>query len=87
MRLIDADALIKELDRKHYSMAIRKQIYSQPTIYAVPVVRGKWIDDKSATNGLLFFDIPKCSVCGSNPGIVTGRPYFCPWCGADMRGE
>lgn len=38
MRLIDADALIKELDRKHYSMASRKQLYAQPTIDAVPVV-------------------------------------------------
>lgn len=87
MQLIDRDRLIRELDKKHYSMASRKQLYAQPIIEAVPVVRGTWTDDKSATNGMLFFDIPKCSVCGSNPGIMVGRANFCPWCGADMRGE
>lgn len=82
MRLIDADALIKELDRKHYSMASRKQIYSQPTIDAVPVVRGHWVPRCERIREP-FGKNYDCSVCGVN----NIQYNFCPNCGADMRGE
>ena len=61
MRLIDADALIKELDRKHYSMASRKQIYSQPTIDAVPVVRCKDCKYSMPNDGVLVVGAMYCT--------------------------
>lgn len=46
-----------------------------PTVDAQPVVHGKWIDLDLCV---------KCSFCGH----FEHNPYFfCPNCGADMRGE
>ena len=59
-------------------------IDKQPTVEAVPVVRGEWIPER-------IFAIPgdkgsgidafKCSVCGN---IEVEKHPFCN-CGADMR--
>lgn len=50
--------------------------------------KGKWIpQDHNKSNGFattLVYYFPKCSECGhSGDSAFT----FCPWCGADMRGE
>lgn len=44
-------------------------------------VHGEWVD-------IIIDDVEmqKCSVCGYGE-YVLHRPYFCPNCGADMRGE
>lgn len=52
---------------------------------------GEWIDDEpnvsdwSCKKG----NLPRhCSVCGHRAGKFKYKTYkFCPWCGADMRGE
>ena len=67
-----------------------------PVADVVPVVRGKWVDDKG--NLVPWDELNKacprgsasCSVCGewltaSDEYPVIGN--FCPNCGADMREE
>lgn len=57
-------------------------IEEAPTVDAVEVVHGEWIDLREAYN-----DVPavKCSACGKvRYGLETN---YCPDCGADMRGE
>lgn len=92
-RLIDADALIKDLSEEwnvldeleFANKAVWKVIDAQPTIEEHK--KGKWIykDDLKQ-----FF----CSECGY-PSLTfddeylygMDKPNFCENCGADMRGE
>lgn len=55
-----------------------------PTIDAVPVVHGEWIDESFGYNWY-----GKCSVCGEAYNIDSwyGSFNFCPNCGARMDGE
>lgn len=54
--------------------------------------KGKWIEEKkhfqdSATS-ILFYSNYKCSNCGEEPYFDNIYEYnFCPYCGAEMRGE
>ena len=60
-----------------YEMAI-KALEREPS-------KGEWIDDDIAwENGDLNAGVC-CSICGGY--APTGYYYFCPNCGADMRGE
>ena len=92
MRLIDADALIHELNNSHYpgapyidagiSIAIGK-VCDAPTIEPERL-KGHWIplDEDS--------DEYECDVCRTTYDTVCGTfdlPDFCPHCGANMRGE
>ena len=54
----------------------RNFVANMPTIDAVAVVHGEWVD---AGYGLVF----KCSVCGDLEDIRLSK--FCPECGAKMR--
>ena len=97
-RLIDADALLLALDkRKTYELAdgrnraygkgvrdAMKDVDKQPTVDAVPVVHGHWID---------MGDFEQCSECkgtrlkefNSFYGKVTWiRTAYCSHCGARM---
>lgn len=56
-----------------------------------PIKKGRWIDSEP---GLHDLDYRKsgmsyyCSSCGHRAGKDKHKTYkFCPWCGADMRGE
>ena len=92
-RLIDADVLLKqsrrivEYDEAGFSMEYNavptEEIKNEPTVDAVPVVRGEWkcIDEES--------EAWECSVCGK-VWCLYGTPIdngmnYCPKCGADMR--
>lgn len=96
-RLIDADALIHELNNSHYpgapyvdagiSIAIGK-VCDAPTIEERK--KGKWErvdmyyeDAEQHFNYHEYF----CSECGVKRKIGWGSVNFCPNCGADMRGE
>ena len=101
MRLIDADALQLAIveegqanKRKKYNIGdfweltgaeIREVINSQPTIQPEQPKRGRWLKNKTTWTGYT------CSVCGDVPYMQTcmGKPKYdyCPFCGADMRGE
>ena len=82
MRLIDADAL-----KQHYSWweDDRQKLFDsiidqQPTVDAVPVRHGKWIDDSNGFEGAW----DHCSVCGER---AIDLYDFCPNCGARMDEE
>lgn len=83
MRLIDADALIKEAYAEGaYGYVDAKQIADAPTIDAAPVQYGQWECQKP------------CPVCGEDrfKGLdadiwADWEPSYCPNCGAKMDKE
>ena len=98
MRLIDADALIISLAKDRSALVNNHvqhgeicrvdetiwKVVDAPTIDAVPVVRGEWIepDENDITTACI------CSLCDWRGHImeddVMGMPY-CPNCGAKME--
>lgn len=99
MKLIDADALVERLKpyiSKYgktefpYSMvhdAFIDEIEQEPTVDAVPVVHGKWIDEdyySEHTNVHVY----RCSECGWHMIAYPDELFrYCPSCGARMDGE
>lgn len=97
MRLIDADLLEEHFKKviKHYEKGesslcetkckllegafrdVLARIKGQPTVDERP--KAKWIYNKIG-----YPYIYTCSECGYHNDI---RNRFCPYCGADMRGE
>lgn len=85
MRLIDADALLRDIEHYHLSDGMFQHwVEIQPTIEPK---KGKWID---------MGDFEQCSVClGTRLKEVQTfygkaiwiKTDFCPNCGADMRKE
>ena len=86
-RLIDADALFAEFENADwYNNADRDEIAEHlvlqaPTIDAVSVVHGKWIERIGGISKELFY---QCSKCYGE--VDTDEFDYCPWCGAKMRG-
>lgn len=93
MRLIDADTLKAEFtgnfhETWHYT-GVRAVVDVAPTIDAVPVVHGKWIE-KLIPTGVSAFGVDKmtceeeeCSVCHELYWVGEKKNY-CPNCGAKM---
>ena len=86
MRLIDANKLIEcEFKNPISYAALCNLVKRQPTVNAVPIKHGRWIDD-----GLYSDNFPHhawhCSECEESV-IEIDEPWFkfCPYCGADMR--
>ena len=89
--LIDADALIEYIDVGHLrnplelcfsERAVVDMLERRPTVDAVPVVHGRWIED-TYSNSTYDAD---CSVCGEKINW-NGCMYdfnYCPNCGAKM---
>ena len=107
-RLIDADALDEAMYHKSFEVYdgrtmwnsgcwIRYKIYEEasreaPTVEAVPVRHGKWIDTETFNRPWFRHHIFKCSVCGNTldmDGVNAGRgdANYCPNCGSKMDGE
>ena len=101
-RLIDADKFIEWLGVGHLrsptepcmsELNVKKAIELQPTVNAVPVVRGEWI--LIGRGRITKSRDLKCSVCGNYFRVyddVTlnagrGDANFCPSCGAKMDKE
>ncbi len=88
MRLIDADALKKDLTRFYDNEVTAKELIDeQSTVEAEPVRHGRWIKQKDGTLD--------CSACRSTApykedlyGEVIEAPIYprCPYCGAIMDG-
>ena len=96
-RLIDADALVDQLEREAADEWNRNtptnwanafcvfvdRLDEAPAIDAAPVRRGEWDEDR----------YPFCNCCKECGAIVdrtciksnSGKLNFCPNCGADMR--
>lgn len=89
MRLIDADALMKELDREveladdwKTAHEIANVVKYFPTIEPQRM-RGRWIEDGYNDEKAV------CDQCGEPCATyIMGEPRdkYCKWCGADMRG-
>ena len=91
-RLIDANAAIERA--KESDKIVGSSIWETgevveflddcPTVDAVEVVHGRWIDNIDE-NGYLCNAWRKCSACG---GLnYSKRPPYCPNCGAKMDGD
>ena len=87
MRLIDADKIQEYLlDKYHGAISdsemkiyqLLRLLDEQPTISAVPVVRGEWIEDG---------DMQICSNCGEEHSWEEYRASYCEDCGAKMESE
>ena len=81
-RLIDANALIKEANADGaYGYVDAKQIADAPTVDAVEVVHGRWVDNGACGYKWAF----SCSKCGYIDGYrFNDRHNYCPNCGAKM---
>ena len=81
-RLIDANALIKEACADGaYGYVDAKQIVDAPTVDAVEVVHGRWVDNGACGYKWAFY----CSKCGYIDGYpFNDRHNYCPNCGAKM---
>lgn len=74
MRLIDSDALMRDIARYHLSDGkFQHWVEVQPTVDAVPVRHGKW----EVTPVYI-----KCSECGESFMLIPQN--YCPNCGARM---
>ena len=77
MRLIDADELIESFSWSEVCRLSIKEIIK--IIREAPTIeertKGKWILDSIGCY---------CSECKKHPDVTTD---YCPFCGADMRGE
>ena len=86
-RLIDADKIdFNEVFggqsdfAKDTRDAAQSLIDAQPTVEAVPVVHGEWVNEYINRYG---HPCHCCSVCGFHASHQDKN--FCPECGADMR--
>ena len=93
-RLIDADALgigyanpdmlqgRNRLYAEGWNQAI-KILMKAPTVDAVPVRHGRWIEQEKYTFGVMY----DCSIC-DNRILDNGHSWnYCPNCGAKMDGK
>ena len=63
--------------------AFREDIDKLPTVDAVEVVHGRWIEKEHYFQNYYDYTDYKCSVCGLTQDNLGGANY-CPNCGAKM---
>lgn len=86
MRYIDADKLQEEFKELHCGKR-SLLIDTEPTADVRENIKGEWIRRDSRYVGWISFN---CSVCGETLELdrETSSDFkYCPFCGADMRGE
>lgn len=90
MRLIDADALLKDANKRQgaYGLIYSKEdIQEAPTIEAEPVRHGKWIKNEKESEKHIE-SIFYCSICQNwEAWGETEKTKFCANCGAKMDRE
>ena len=91
--LISRQALIAEYDRAHIGPpgGARKLMEDAPTVDAVEVVHGRWLNTQVETGDPFGYDtweidVFVCSVCGVHFDVSECRNY-CSNCGAKMDGD
>lgn len=83
MRLIDAEALMKEANEEGaYGYVDVTQIANTPTIEAKPVVHAHW----TGSNGTYCSHCERSymDVADADSWESSDIPDFCPYCGAQM---
>lgn len=84
MRTIDADKLLRDIEKYHVSDGkFQHWVQIQPTIESERKT-GKWIKTGQSFVYSKKFRNYSCSECGYD--IDKIKFNFCPNCGADMRG-
>ena len=90
MRLIDADEIKYQLLIPNTNPTLwcvsKDAVDWIPTVDAVPVAHGKWIEKTGTLNDATFWWY-ECSECGERPLKYYGSDClsrFCPNCGASM---
>lgn len=68
---------------KQYRDTLLRIINEQPTIEAVPVVHGEWI---KAENTWVCSVCHKENACAYDETLCRFTDFFCPKCGAMMKG-
>lgn len=93
MRLIDADMLKGAFEMDGYkSPYVERLIDACPTVDAVPVVHGEWVNEinpHAVTASGKEVHVWRCSACGftwANRHDVLHYFKHCPSCGAKMDG-
>ena len=93
MRMIDKDALLSDIEHTieesgcvNHEGEIMDCVRYAPTIAAVPVVRGEWVEAKSGVMSVWPLGQVMCSVCGQRmPSQWKKMPPYCYGCGAKME--
>ena len=89
MRLIDADRLVDMLYDNEFATLcpldeVSGVVDACPTVDAVPVVHGRWIERKTG-EGRKYYE---CSACGRGENRHTAiRGRYCWACGTKMDGD
>ena len=83
-RLIDADAFLEKMKRTSRYFDVVFDVEEMPTVDAVEVVHGRWIDKG---------EYAVCTECGGRSGtqydgveLIPLMTQFCPNCGCRMDG-
>ena len=83
-RLIDANRFLRETrfqEGVYPHKTLKMELDAQPTVDAVEVVHGRWIEFGSHDS------VEKCSECGTVFHYPTVYKFnYCPNCGAKMDG-
>ena len=81
-RLIDYYYLAEKIECPGVPLVYWEDVESAPTVDAVEVVHGRWIEQEKYTFGTMY----DCSICG-NRILDNGHSWnYCPNCGAKMDG-
>ena len=81
-RLIDYYYLAEKIECPGEPLVYWHDIEAAPTVDAVEVVHGRWIEQEKYTFGVMY----DCSIC-DNRILDNGHSWnYCPNCGAKMDG-
>ena len=81
-RLIDYYYLEEKIECPGEPLVYWYDIEAAPTVDAVEVVHGRWIEQEKYTFGTMY----DCSICGTRI-LDNGHSWnYCPNCGAKMDG-
>ena len=81
-RLIDYYYLAEKIECPGVRLVYWDDVEAAPTVDAVEVVHGRWIEQEKYTFGTMY----DCSICG-NRILDNGHSWnYCPNCGCRMDG-
>lgn len=85
VRASDVKDLLMGLDELPWEENVDNLVDSLPTVDAVEVVHGRWIDTIPNHDNGYYNNAYKCSNCGDYYTTDPNDLYYCPRCGAKME--